>query len=122
MRDDDGQRVLMVRADMDEMNIQSIDVRCELGQGVEPGFNLTPVVFRLPEAREFLHRRELHALRGISYQFALGPVRRGDATTKVRERLIRSMKLEGMDGFVSRDSTERRRRWSACNHGRSPEH
>jgi hypothetical protein len=34
-----------------------------LRHGVQPRFNLAPVVFCLPIAREFSHRRELHASR-----------------------------------------------------------
>ena len=61
MRDDDRQRIRMLRTDVDEVNVQPIDIGDKLRQGVQPPFELAPVVSRGPVAREFLHRRELHA-------------------------------------------------------------
>src|SRR5206468_12729875 len=51
-----------------------------------------------PIAREFLHRRELHALRRIRHRLLVGPLRRRDASAEVGEGLVRSVKLEGADG------------------------
>ena len=67
--DDERQRILIFRTNMDEMNVETIDVGHELWQGGEPRFDLPPVVIRLPIARELAHCRELHALRCICYQF-----------------------------------------------------
>ena len=63
MRDDERQRVFMFRANVNEVNVQSIDLGDELRQGVQSRLDLAPVVFRPPIARECLNRRELHALR-----------------------------------------------------------
>ena len=66
----------------------------ELRQGVQPRFDLAPVVVGLPIARELAHRRELHALRRIGDRLALGPLRRGDTPAQVRERFVGCVKLE----------------------------
>ena len=55
VRNDDWQRVRVLRADVDEMNVQSIDLGDELWQGVQPRLHLAPVVFRRPVARDVLH-------------------------------------------------------------------
>ena len=52
VRDDDRQRVRMFRTNVDEMNVQPVDRRDELRQGVQPRLDLAPVVIRLPIARE----------------------------------------------------------------------
>jgi hypothetical protein len=70
VRDDDRQRIRLLRANVDEVNVHAVDHRHELGQRVQPGLELAPVVTRLPLAREFAHRRKLHALRHIVHQFA----------------------------------------------------
>src|SRR5919112_6494708 len=62
VRDDERQRILMFRTNVDEMNVQPIDLRNELGQGVQFRFDLAPIVFCRSIAREFLNRRELHTL------------------------------------------------------------
>jgi hypothetical protein len=62
VRDDDRQRILMLRTNVNEMNVQPIDFGDELGQCVQSCLALAPVVFGAPIARERLSRRELHAL------------------------------------------------------------
>jgi hypothetical protein len=51
VRDDHRKRVRILRTDMDEMNVESVDLRRELWQGIQPRFDLAPVVIRLPIAR-----------------------------------------------------------------------
>src|SRR5438477_9457364 len=62
VRDDDGQRILFLRAHMDEMNVYSIDRGDEVRQSFELRFALVPVVVCRPVTCEFLHRRYLHTL------------------------------------------------------------
>jgi hypothetical protein len=52
----------MFRTNVDEMNVQPIDHRHELRQGVQFRFDFAPIVFCRLIVHEFLHRRELHAL------------------------------------------------------------
>ena len=100
VRDDERQRILMFRTNVDEMNVEPVDVRHELRQGVQPRFDLAPVVICRPIGRELAHRRELHALRRIRYRFPLGPLCRGDPPAEIGESLIGGMKLEGADRVV----------------------
>src|SRR5439155_24767625 len=63
MGDDERQRIFMFRADMNEMNIQSIDLGDEVRHGIQPRFTLAPVVMRLPVAQKLLNGLERYALR-----------------------------------------------------------
>src|SRR3712207_5065007 len=66
-------------------------------QGFQLRFALAPVVIRRPVAREFLHRRELHALGLIRDCLLFGPLRGRDAATKVDECRLRNVDTEGAD-------------------------
>ena len=99
MRDDQRQRILMLRTNVNEMNVQPIDLGDELRQGVELGLALAPVVFRRPIAREFLHRRELHALRLICDRFPLRPSGARNASTEIDERVFRNVDTEWPNSF-----------------------
>jgi hypothetical protein len=92
--DDERQGVLMLRADVDEVDVQPVDLGDELRQGVQPGFDLAPVVFRRPVSGEFLHRRQLHALRAITDEFPLWPFCRFDTAAQVDKLLFRHIHAE----------------------------
>jgi hypothetical protein len=62
VRDDQRQRVLVLRADVNEMNVQPIDLGQEVRQRVQFRLALAPVVVGLSIAREVLHHREPYAL------------------------------------------------------------
>ena len=62
---DEGQRIVMFRTDMNEMNIQPIDLGDELRERIQFRLDLAPVVVRCRIAREGLSCRELHPLRCI---------------------------------------------------------
>jgi hypothetical protein len=94
--DDERQRVLVLRADVDEMNAEPVDLGCELRQGVQLRLAPAPVVVGCPVAREFLHGRERHALRLICDGFLLGPLRGRDAPAKIGEFLFRNVDVEGV--------------------------
>src|SRR5215208_2714676 len=81
--DDERQRIFMVRANVDEMNVEAIDLGDEVRQGLQSLLALAPVVLGLPVALECLHRRELRALRLIVDGLLFGPARRRDAPPKV---------------------------------------
>src|SRR3954447_10547339 len=63
--DEERQRILMFRTNMNEMNIEPIDLGDEVRQILQSLLALAPVVLRRPIGRECLHRRELYALRQI---------------------------------------------------------
>ena len=103
VRDDQRQRVVVLRPNVDEMDVQPIDLGHELRQGIQPRLALAPVVLRRPVAREFLNRRRLHALRLISDSLLVGEARRPDPSAKVVQLLLRHVNVEGanLDGGLA---------------------
>src|ERR1700674_1654470 len=75
VRDDEWQRIFMLRTHVNEMNIEPIDLGDEIWQRVQFRLALAPIVIYPPIARELLHRRKLHALRFVGDRFPLGPIR-----------------------------------------------
>jgi len=73
VRDDQRQRVLVLGADVDEMNVKPVDLGYEIRQGVQFRLALAPVVICPPVAGELLHRCERYALRVVGDRLALGP-------------------------------------------------
>ena len=69
VRDDYRERVLVPRADLDEVNVHAVDTRHELWQGIQLRFNLAPVVVRAPVVHEGLQLLQLDALRAIRHGF-----------------------------------------------------
>ena len=59
MRHDQRQGVRMTRADVNEVDVDAVDRRHELRQGVELGLGLSPVVAGAPILDERLELREL---------------------------------------------------------------
>src|SRR5262245_54964335 len=88
----------MLRTNMDEMNVETIDLGDEVRHRVEPRLGLTPVVFRAPVARQLLDGRERHALREIRDGFALGQARRKNTPAKILEVRLGKVDAEGTDG------------------------
>src|SRR5215213_4607553 len=97
VRDDERQRILMVRTNVNEMNVQPIDLGDEVRQGLQLLLALAPVVLFRPIARECLHCREPRALRLIFDGLLFGPLCRRDAPPKVVQVLLRNVDAEGAD-------------------------
>ena len=97
VRDDEWQRILMLRANVNEMNVQAIDLGDEVRQGVQSLLALAPVVLFRPVARERLHRREPWALRQIVDGLLFGPARGDDARTQVVEIRLGDLSCERPD-------------------------
>jgi hypothetical protein len=76
---DDRQRVLVRRADLDEVDVQPVDLGDEVRQGAQPGRAAVHVVLGGPVAGEFLGHRLLHALGEVGDEFWVGPAGSGDA-------------------------------------------
>jgi hypothetical protein len=85
----------MLRAHVNEVDIEAIDLRDEVRHGIEPRFDLAPVVLRGPVAREFLHGRERHALRKIGHGFFFGQPGRADAPAQIGQLRFRNVHLKG---------------------------
>jgi hypothetical protein len=88
MRNDQRERVLVLRTHVDEVDIEPVDGGDELRQPIQLRFRFPPVVLRRPIARELLHRPELDALRCIRDRFALRPLGRRYPSPQVGEILI----------------------------------
>ncbi len=84
------------------MNVEAVDFRDELRQRVQLGLDLSPVILRLPVAREFLNRRQLYALRRIPDRFHIGPSRCRDAAAEVDQRIFRKTYLKWADRVACR--------------------
>ena len=102
VRDDERQRILMLRTNVDEMDVEPVDLGDEVRQGVQPRLDLAPVVLGRPIARELLNRRELHALRVIRDGFPLGPSRRRDAPAQFVDVRLRKVDGDGADRVAAR--------------------
>src|SRR5215471_2040938 len=98
MRDDDGQRIFMLRTNVDKVEVEPIDRGDKLRQRVQLRFDLAPVVLRSPVACERLDHRERDALRLIIHCFLVGPPGREHALAKVIECSLRDVDAEWPDG------------------------
>src|SRR3712207_7045088 len=81
--DDYRERVLVLRANVDEVDVQPVDLGDEVREGLQPRLALAPVVLGRPVASEVLHERARHTLRLILDGLLLGPARGLDASTEV---------------------------------------
>jgi hypothetical protein len=94
VRDDHRQGVVVLRADVNEMNIEPVDLGDEVRQGVQLRLALAPVVLFPPIGREVLHRGEPHPLRIILDRFPLRPPCRVDAPAQIDQLLFWDIDLE----------------------------
>src|SRR6266403_497458 len=100
VRDDHRKRILVTRTDVDEVNVQPIDVRHELRQGIQLRFRLVPVVAAPPVPNQLLQLRQLRTLRLIGDGFLIGPSRSSNAPPKIIERGPRYVDGEGADRAI----------------------
>ena len=97
VRDDHRQRVLVRRANVDEVDVEPVDLGDEMREGVEPRLEPSEVVLVGPVASELLHRRQLHALRLVCDGLLLGPARRLQAPTQLVDPFLRDFDPERAD-------------------------
>ena len=97
VRDDDRQRILMFRTNVNEMNVQPIDLGDELRQSVQFRLAFAPIVIRRPMAREFLNHGERHALGIIRDRFPFRPPCRIYALAQFGEFGFRNIDFELAD-------------------------
>src|SRR4051794_6355498 len=91
---DHRQRILMLRANVNEMNIQPVDLGDELRQGVDPSFDFPPVVIRCPVARELLDGCQLHTLGLVANRLPFRPAGRCYAMTQANKLLVENVDPE----------------------------
>ena len=92
----------MTRANVNEMNVQTVEVRYELRQGVQFGLCLSPVVVRSPITHQFPEFCELYTLRLIIDRLSVGPSRGGDAPPQIGELLVRELDPERTNDVAGR--------------------
>src|SRR3954453_20573353 len=92
----------MLRANLNEVNVEPVDFRDELRQRIELRFNFPPVVTRMPVIRESLHRHELHALRRIVDCLALGPSGSADAALHIDKLSFGHVNTKRANGSIWR--------------------
>src|SRR5215218_7131153 len=97
VQDDERQRILMLRTNVDEMNVEAVDLGDEVREGLQPLLALAPVVLFRPVARERLHRRQPRALRLIFDGLLFGPARRENPFAEVCECVFRHVDAEWAD-------------------------
>src|SRR5687768_14079669 len=90
----------MLRADVNEMYIETVDLGDELREGVELRLDFAPVVIARPVAGEFLDGRELHALRVVCDGLLLRQARGRDTAAEIDDRLFGNVHPEGANGVV----------------------
>ena len=100
VRNDDRQRIFMLRTGVNEVDVQPVDLGDEMRQGVHPRFDLAPVVFRRPVAGELLDRGELHALRKVGDGLLVGQAHGGNAAAKIIQLFVGRAVGEGADRAI----------------------
>ena len=107
VRDEHGQGILVLRAHVDEVDVETIDLGDEVRHRIEARLDFAPVIFGGPVAREFLRGRERHALRKVRDGFLLRESCRRDTPAQFGEFRVRSTHLK---------RTNRRRLHHICEH------
>ena len=95
MGDDERQRLVVRRADVDEVDVDPVDLGDEVREGREPLLEPAPVVLGGPVAGQRLDRGEPHALRGI--RLLVRPLGRVDAAAQVGQLLVGDVDRERTD-------------------------
>jgi hypothetical protein len=87
---------------VDEVDVDAVNGRLELREGVQFCLALAPVIIHRPMADEFLEFCELRALRLIGDGLLVGPSGRHEAPLQVGEVRVRYVNAEGDDRIASR--------------------
>ena len=99
--DDDRQGVRVLRLHVDEVDVEPVDVRDEIGIGEDLRLGAAPIVTVRPMIGELLHCREPDALRVVVHRLPVGPLGRLDPALEVGEFLIRCTIFERTDRGVA---------------------
>ncbi len=94
---DHRQGAAMVRAHVDEMDVDAVDGGDELRQRVELGFKAAPVVAAAPVAHQCLQLRQREPLRLVIDPFAIGPAGGLHAPAQLVKLGLRQLHLERAD-------------------------
>ena len=76
------------------MDIEPVDLRDELGERIQLGLELAPVIISGPVVDELLYLCQLCALGAIADGLLFGPAGGGDARTQILKRRLRKLDRE----------------------------
>ena len=99
---DKRKRLLVLRTNMDEVDVQPVDLGHEIRQGIQLCLDLAPVVLCRPVARELLQRRQLGTLRLIRDRLPVGPLCSVDAPAQIDNLLFWHLDVKGPDRIAFR--------------------
>src|SRR5712671_4766114 len=108
MREYDGQGVLVLRSDVNEMNAETVNLRTELRQPIQRALDTTPIVVSAPVFNERLCFGERYPLGPIRYRFLVRPASIGKSPFEIVQCGLRHMDLEGCKAL------RRRREHNVC--------
>src|SRR5437899_978292 len=94
VRENDGQRVPVRGAHVDEVNAEPVDLGAVLREGVQASLELAPVVLVAPVGDQRLSLLERYALRPVTHGFPLRPPRGRQPTLEIVECLLRYLDFE----------------------------
>ena len=92
--DEERERILVLGADVQEVDLYAVDGCCELGIRVQLRFAAPPVVLRLPVLAELLDRCERNALRPTCNRFCIRPAGQTETCLQVIETRLWDTKAE----------------------------
>jgi hypothetical protein len=98
---DQRQRVLMLGLDVHEVDVHAVDLRGELRQRVQPGFDPPSLVVCRPVVAQRIHCGQLHTLRAVADKLPARPARRRQAAPQILERLFGDLHGERLDDAAS---------------------
>jgi hypothetical protein len=101
MRHDQRQRVFVLGADVDEMDIKAVDFGDEVRHGVKARLDLSPVVVGLPVLEHLLDGLQRDALGEVRDGLLVGQSSLRQAPAQVSEVRVRYVDQERTDGFGS---------------------
>ncbi len=94
MRNEQRQRIFLARADVNEVDVQSVDVRLELRIRIESRLRLAPVIGGSPILNELLQPGQLRALRLIGDGFLIRPSCCRESLAQIGDIGIRDVDFE----------------------------
>jgi hypothetical protein len=107
MAHDQRHSILMTRADVDELYVETIDLGHKHWQGIQFRFSLSPVIVRAPIADESLELRQLHALGLIGDGLVGGPPCRQDAPAQIVKVGVGNIDAERTDRIAGGGRAQR---------------
>src|SRR5438270_13967640 len=87
----------MLRADVNKVDVQPVDLSNELRQRIQSRLALAPVVIFFPILCELFQRREFYSLGAVWNWLLFGPARRRDSPAKIFQCFVRNLDFERSD-------------------------